>query len=439
LIDGSPAKELDVRTRGGRHAAAAIAAFGLIVVTAGAGSAQEPVPQEPLRLADLIAAVIAAHPAIAAAESRLEAASARPAQELSLPDPTIATGYTSAGRPYPGAGLGSEPNAQLSVMVSQAIPYPGKRELRAEVARREADAERHQVELARLGLTSRVKQAYYRLAAAHQLDAVLRQNQDLLATLLKVSESRYAVGQAAQQDVIRTQAQIGLLAVQRARIAAERRTREGEINALLNRVPGAPLGRPADLVPVTLARSLPSLVQLAGERSPMLQHEQSGVSIAQAAIDVATRDFKPDFAISGGYGYAGSMPDMFELRVDVVVPLQRARRRAAVAERRSTLAVARHTLAGARLDLQARLQEDYELAASAGELATLYRDAVLPQARLALESSLASYQTGTVDFLSVLTSFGAVLEYEMGYIEQLADLHVAASRLEEMAAVTLLP
>ena len=38
---------------------------------------------------------------------------------------------------------------------------------------------------------------------------------------------------------------------------------------------------------------------------------------------------------------------------------------------------------------------------------------MLPQARLALESSLASYQTGAVDFLSVLTNFGALLEYEM--------------------------
>ena len=34
---------------------------------------------------------------------------------------------------------------------------------------------------------------------------------------------------------------------------------------------------------------------------------------------------------------------------------------------------------------------------------------------------------------------GSVLEYEMGYLEQLTDVHVAASRLEEMAAVAVLP
>jgi cobalt-zinc-cadmium efflux system outer membrane protein len=83
------------------------------------------------------------------------------------------------------------------------------------------------------------------------------------------------------------------------------------------------------------------------------------------------------------------------------------------------------------------VQEDYQMATTAGELATLYRDAVLPQARLALESSVSSYQTGAVDFLSVLTNFGSVLEYEMSYLEQLSEQYTAVSRLEEMAAVTL--
>jgi outer membrane protein TolC len=179
-------------------------------------------------------------------------------------------------------------------------------------------------------------------------------------------------------------------------------------------------------------------VQLANERSPMLRREQLMVSRSEAAIDVARREFKPDFALSGGYYYGGSMPDMYEFRFDVVIPLQRARRRAAVAEQESLLAAARSTYDSSRLSLQGRLQEDYQMATTAGQLATLFRDTVLPQARLALESSLSSYQTGAVDFLSVLTNFGSVLQYEMSYVEQLTDVHVAASRIEEMAGVTLL-
>ena len=172
-------------------------------------------------------------------------------------------------------------------------------------------------------------------------------------------------------------------------------------------------------------QTLPQLLELAAAQSPLLRRDLLMASSTEAAIDVARRDFKPDFAVSAGYSYMGSMPDMFEARFDVVVPLQRARRRAAVAEREGDLAADRQTVEATRLTLQGRLQEDYQMAITASQLAGLYRDAVLPQARLALESSICSYQTGAVEFLSVLTNFGSVLEYEMSYVEQLADLHVA--------------
>ena len=35
---------------------------------------------------------------------------------------------------------------------------------------------------------------------------------------------------------------------------------------------------------------------------------------------------------------------------------------------------------------------------------------------------MASYETGAVDFLSVLTNFGAVLEYEMTYFDELTAI-----------------
>lgn len=77
------------------------------------------------------------------------------------------------------------------------------------------------------------------------------------------------------------------------------------------------------------------------------------------------------------------------------------------------------------------------MASTAVRLARIYRETVLPQAHLALESSMTSYQTGTVDFLSLLTTFGSVLEYEMTYFEELATYHTAVSRLEEMTGTPM--
>jgi hypothetical protein len=68
----------------------------------------------------------------------------------------------------------------------------------------------------------------------------------------------------------------------------------------------------------------------------------------------------------------------------------------------------------------------------------LYGQTVVPQATLALESSLASYETGAVDFLSVLTNYIAVVEYEMNYYEEMQNFYLALSRLEEMTAMPLI-
>ena len=408
--------------------------FLITIVASASVNAQEPAR---LPLADLVAEALAKNPEIAAAQKRYETLRQRPIQERSLPDPMVSAGYNASGNPLPGAGLGKEPNANIGFMVSQEVPYPGKRDLRASIASREADGELLQVEAARLSIVARVKQAYYRLAYTYAVSDVLTRNKDLLDTLLKVSEGRYAVGHAAQQDVIKAQTQLSILELQLERVLQERATREGELNAVLNRPARATSGRPDDLRLTAFDATLESLIASAAAHAPMLRRDEIMIDRSRIAVDAARKEYKPDFAVSGGYYSMGAMPPMYEFRFDVKVPLQRARRAAAVAEQLSTLDQARSAYESSRLTLQGRLQEDYQMAATSVRLAHLYRDTVLPQARLALESSMASYQSGAVDFLSVLTNFGTVLEYEMTYFDELASFHTAVSRLEEMSGTPL--
>jgi outer membrane protein, heavy metal efflux system len=395
--------------------------------------------QTPARvpLADVVAEALARSPEIAAAQKRYEAARQRPAQERSLPDPTLSTGYNASGAPWPGAGLGTEPIANIGAMVSQELPYPGKLELRASLASREADAEFQQIEAVRLSVIARVKQAYYRLAYSDAVGEVLTRNRGLLDTLLKVSENRYAVGQAAQQDVIKAQTQVSVLELQLERVRQERATREGELTALLARPPASPFGQPEELQLTAFDQSLDALVAAAADHAPMLRRDRIMIDRSQLGVDAARKEYKPDFAVSGGYYYMGAMPPMYEFRFDVRLPLQRAKRAAAVAGQLSAVDQARSTYDATRLGLQARIQEDFHTASTSLRLARLYRDTVLPQARLALESSMASYQTGRVDFLSVVTNFGTVLEYEMSYFDALASYHTAVSRLEAMIGTSL--
>ncbi len=202
------------------------------------------------------------------------------------------------------------------------------------------------------------------------------------------------------------------------------------MNALLTRPAATPVGQPEDLQLTPFDLSLDSLVTAANEHAPMLRRDQIMIDRSLLGVDAARKEYRPDFAVAGGYYYMGAMPPMYEFRFDVKVPLQRARRAAAVAEQPSTVEQARSTYDMTRLDLQGRVQEDYQMASTSTRLARLYRETVLPQARLALESSRSSYQTGAVDFLSVLTSFGTVLEYEMTCFDKLASLSHSDQRLD---------
>jgi hypothetical protein len=84
------------------------------------------------------------------------------------------------------------------------------------------------------------------------------------------------------------------------------------------------------------------------------------------------------------------------------------------------------------------VRQDFLEAQAAARLLDLYREALVPQSKLALESSLASYETGAVDFLAVLGNFTTILEYELNVHQQLAAHEKALARLEEMTGLELI-
>src|SRR5262249_22610101 len=158
--------------------------------------------QEPrLKLRDLVSQTMKNNPEIVAAQKSYEAARQRPTQESSLPDPMISLGYVSVGRPWPGAGLGSDVLSNVGVIYSQELPYPGKLKLKGEIASKEAEAVFQQYQAVQLSVISRLKQAYHRLHHTYAESDLLTRYRDLLNRLVSVTEARYSVGKAAQQDV----------------------------------------------------------------------------------------------------------------------------------------------------------------------------------------------------------------------------------------------
>jgi outer membrane protein TolC len=401
-------------------------------------SAAAQAPELRVTLKELTAEALRNSPEVAAAQKRYEAARQRPTRENSLPDPMISVGYASVGNPLPGAGLGREVLANANLMVSQEIPAPGKLRLKGEMASKEAQAEFQQYQGVQLAVVARLKQAYYRLQNTYAASDLLLRNRDLLEKLLKVTEDRYSVGRAAQQDVFKAQTQVSILETRLVKLEQERRSRSAEINSLLNRPVGAPIGRPEDVKPKALTVTLEDLLAAARQNSPMLGRDQKMVERSELAVNMARKEYYPDVTLNAGYFFMGGMPPMYEVRADFKVPVYFWRKqRAGVKEQASNLSQSRRTYEATDQSLRYQIQDDFSMAQSSARLMKLYLQTVVPQGNLALESSLNTYETGTVDFLSVLSNFTMVLDYEMNYYDEALNYSLALCRLEQMTGQAL--
>jgi outer membrane protein TolC len=391
-------------------------------------------------LGSLIAEAMKNNPEILAAQKRYEAMRQRPLRESTLPDPTFSVGWSSNGNPLPGAGLGSNPTSNIGVSIAQELPAPGKLRLRGEIASKDAEAEFQQYQAVKLSVVTRLKLAYHQYHHAYEAAGIMRREQKLLGNFIQIAESRYSVGKAAQQDIFRAHAQFAIMETQILRMEQDQPAQQAIINSLVNRPQDTPVTPPAEMAPGELNATLEELLAHARTGAPAVMRDQKMVERNELALNLARQDYKPDYVVSGGYYNQGGMAPMYQFRLDVKVPAYFWRKqRAGVTEQTYTVNESRRTYEADRQNLAARIRGEYAQAQTARKLMDLYSKSVSPQASLALESSLASYQTGALDFLSVLTNFMTVVDYELNYHEEVVRFHLSLARLEEMTGMEIDP
>lgn len=388
---------------------------------------------EPLRLAALIRELLKANPELEAARKQYEAALARPPQEGALPDPRITAGWIANGWPYPGAGLGVEPTSNLGIQIAQEIPYPGKRTLKGGIAQKAAASEAQQIRARELALVSQLKEKFYDLRLAYESVDLIHKRLGLLQQLAKAAEIRYSVGKAMQQDLIKASVEISILSGRLIALEQKQLSLAAEINTLLGRPPGADLGRPESVSTVPTLEPLEMLQSRALEESPMLRAQQAAIDGRQLNVQLAQKAYYPDFDVMTGYYNQGAMKPMWEFKVQINVPLYFwKKQRYGSEEAGAMLAESQRTYRVQQQAILYRLKDRYLAAQAARKLLDLYTRQIVPQSELALESALASYETGGVDFLSVLSNFNTIVDYQLSYCEQQAEYLKALSALEEL-------
>ena len=400
-----------------------------VIVTAGVAVAAAPAPEDPV-LTALVAEALERNPDLLAAQEGLSAARERAAQASALPDPMLSIGYTNDGW---SPSLGKQEMTTLAVMASQDLPYPGKRGLKGDIASREAGQVEQQVARVRLRIAADVKRAYYGLLLARQLLGITREQRDLWREIEGVVRARYAVGQGAQQDVLRIQVEITRVEQSAAEQTAEAEIRLAELNRLLARPPDTPLDASASLTVGPLALPLTDTVERARQVSPELASARLAVERGRLATALAQKDYKPDFSVQAAYMNRGGLDPMWQAGVGITLPVQRKRRAAAVAEAGARTRTSERLNESVDLQLRYRTQERFTRLKSTEKIVDLYAKGIIPQDRMSVEAAIANYQSGRVPFIAVLESLqmlyadrGTLVRLEADHARLLASLEEAS-------------
>lgn len=389
-----------------------------------------------LDLATAQAIALARNPGIAEMQARYEALREVAPQQAALPDPVVSIGAMNF--PWDEFDRNQEPMTQLQVGVSQVFPFPGKLDLREDIALLEAQIASHSVAEGRLNLAKNVALSWWEHYYLDRALETVRKNLTLLRKLADIASTKYEVGNGLQQDVLLAQLELSKALDSEINIRAMRDQARIRLNVLMGRAPDVPLELPASkpgaAPPVADAESL---FLLATSGRPVLAVQRASIAASESRLELARRDYYPDLKVGVTYGnrdeddFGRSRQDFLSVMVSVDVPLYAgARQDRAVQQRAREVARSQYALTDIRNQVRQAIAEaltDYRRASSQR---ALFEQGIIPQARQTVASMTAGYQVDQVDFLNLVRSQVTLFNYELQYWKSVSEASQALARLQ---------
>lgn len=364
-------------------------------------------------------------PTLRARTLETEAASARVKVAGALDDPTLSENYQY----YRSGGLFS----MNFITVSQTFPLWGKRDLRQQEAQAEVDAARGRERADRDELDEQIKTEFARYYAFTQALALNKRILSLARQMRMAAAARYAQGSGEQAGVIQAMTEETSVAVEGARLEAERSSAVIGLNASLARPAGAPLATPVRPRPVpAVMPNLETLLDRARNSNESLQVNSAEIAAAQTQRRLAERAWYPDVTVAAGPIVQTNAPTGFSATVSLSIPLQRGVRQAGEQEAAARLGAAQQRFDAAVASVQGALGEALARLEAAKRISDLLRRQAMPQAAAGYQSAMASYAQGRGDLTVVIAAEHRMHDSELELLRTEADAQTALAAIERL-------
>jgi cobalt-zinc-cadmium efflux system outer membrane protein len=391
-------------------------------------------PDKPvMNVEQLIEEALQNNPEILAAKQKWEVFRERVPQARALPDPMLGLGITNLPTNF---SFRDEDMTMKEISISQMFPFYGKRKLMGEMAQNEAEAFSNEIQEKINRIIKEVKAAYYELSHVYRTTEVVQRNKRILEDFAKIAETRYAVGEGIQQDVLKAHVEISKMVDELIMLEQRRRALEAKLIALLNRPPESPIGKPEEVAFRKLAVTAEELQKTALDINPTLKAMKKMIEAKEKAYDLAKREYYPDFTFKFAYGQRDNAPDMkrrdmltgmMELNIPIFYKTKQDRK---VAETKADVLSWEAQYRAMKNEVLFMVTDMATMVHQRERQYELYHTGIIPQASLQVNSAMSAYRVGKVDFLTLLDSQLTLYRYEIEYHQTITEYEKSLANLE---------
>lgn len=392
--------------------------------------------QAQLELHELIDEALAQNPSLDVLRNRMNAQQARIPQVGALMDPMLK--FELSNVPLSDFDFDSTPMSGKQLMLSQKLPYPGKRGTKERIAEHLANETEWAYQDRTGFIVNLVKQAYFSLSFLERSIAITQKNEQLLKDFVRIAQKKYEVGRGLQQDILKAQVTLSSLKDHLIKLRRQQAKSKARLNTALNRPPQTPLGKVSPFVPTIFALEIDTLQTLALANRPLLQGVQEKIQRWQAVERLAKLTYRPDFDVSVGYRQRDFMAfdpvkgsDFISVGVMLNLPIYRGSKQdQQVLEAHFGQREAQAQYEAEKQRIYNEIQQLYIDARAHHEGVDLFRTAIIPQAKQALDVAIAAYQVDKVDFLTLLNNQVTLFNFEIDHFRHQIEYEKSLAELE---------
>ena len=389
-----------------------------------------------LGLTDLIQEALAHNPELHAYEERWKASKARVWEAISWDDTMVGADFEG----IPGGRVDADRAKNIEWMVSQRIPFPGKKFLKGRVASKEAKMAEADYRAKEREIISEVKKAYSEYFLRERETWNHEETQQILERMSKSAEAKYATRKISYQEVLKAHTELALILNDIAKHHQQRETALARLNMLLGREAWEPLHIGMSAPEANLPYTRDELMKLALEHRPELRAVRYGFEAARTDAKSAWLDLLPDgqFRIEARHFSGGSgikeYDQFFGFEVPVVSLIGRVGQ---IREKQAEKKAAESALENMKNMVLYEVQKAWAEFESNDRSVKMFESNVIPQAESIIQSSLAQYESGQGDFLAVMEVQRALTEFRHEYFHSLAMREESFAELEKVVGVDL--